>query len=103
MANTKSAKKAIRSSKAKKIHNTMWEKKVKDNIKELKNLLDSKPESAVLTKQLTVLQKSVDKAAKEKAIHKNKANRVKSIYAKRVSALLQKESAPKRSTGRRAK
>jgi small subunit ribosomal protein S20 len=96
MANTQSAKKAIRSSAHKKAHNNMWEKKVKDVVKSLKKGVDAKLEVSELAKQLVSLQKTVDKAAKEKVIHKNKANRIKSRYAKRISAL-QKDTAPRKS------
>ena len=37
--------------------------------------------------QMQVLQQVLDKSSKEKVIHKNKANRLKSRYARKVSAL----------------
>jgi small subunit ribosomal protein S20 len=89
MANTKSAKKNIRSSKAKKEHNLSWKAQLKDSAKDLRDMLAAKtstPEE--LNAKLKELQKRLDKASKEKAIHKNKANRLKSRYAKKISALL---------------
>ena len=91
MANTKSAKKAIRSSARKASHNSMWEKMIKDATKSLKAELEVKsPKAEDLNTRLTKLQKVLDKAAKEKVIHKNKANRIKSRYAKKITAYLSK-------------
>ena len=87
VANTQSAKKAIRSSARKREHNLLWREKVKTVAKNLRNLLkDSKADAKVLTENLTTLQKYLDKAVKEKVIHKNRANRLKSRYAKKISA-----------------
>jgi len=88
MANTKSAKKNIRSAKRKKAHNLVWEKQIKGLIKTLKVATTSKTgDIEQLTVKLTSLQKALDKASKEKVIHKNKANRLKSMYARKISAL----------------
>lgn len=92
MANTKSAKKNIRASAKKKSHNDMWEKKIKTAKKSLVKSLSSKEDKKILNDKLVLLQKSLDKAVKEKTIHKNKANRVKSMYARKIAALdVQKE------------
>ena len=92
MANTKSAKKNIRASAKKKSHNDMWEKKIKTAKKSLAKSILSKDDKKILNDKLVLLQKSLDKAVKEKTIHKNKANRVKSIYARKITALdIQKE------------
>ena len=86
MANTQSAKKAIRSSARKKSHNAMWEKKIKNALKVLKEGIATRNAKIEdLNKQLSVLQKALDKAAKEKVIHVNKANRLKSMYAHKIS------------------
>ena len=45
-----------------------------------------KPQTDILNSQLSAFQKVLDKAAKEKVIHKNKADRLKSRYAKKISA-----------------
>ena len=81
MPNTKSAKKAVRGSERKRRHNMFWKKKIKDATK----VLTVGKESAGPT-TLSDLQKALDKATKENVIHKNKANRLKSKYAKRFSA-----------------
>ncbi|NMB91748.1 30S ribosomal protein S20 [candidate division WWE3 bacterium] len=91
MANTKSAKKNIRASLKKRSHNNMWEKRFKNAIKSLSRSIKEKEEEGVVKEKLKVLQKVLDKASKEKVIHKNKANRVKSKYALKVSALFSKE------------
>lgn len=87
MPNTKSAQKAVRSSKRKNEHNLFWKKKIKDALKNLKKSLDLKENEDVLNSKLTIFQQVLDKAAKEKVIHKNKANRLKSIYASKIAAL----------------
>lgn len=87
MANTKAAKKAIRSSARKKQHNLFWKSRVKKATKSLEKVL--KEEGAKIKKtdlqaQLSNLQSILDKSAKEKVIHKNKANRLKSRFAKKL-------------------
>jgi len=91
MANTKSAKKNIRSSARKKAHNDLWERRFKSAKKSLSKAILAKEEDKVISEKFVALQKSLDKAAKEKTIHKNKANRVKSNYAKKISALVLKQ------------
>lgn len=86
MPNTSSAKKAVRNSNKKRSHNLTWKVKYKDCIKDLKRGLENKEDVAGLNSKLLKLQKLVDKAAKEKVIHKNKANRLKSIYAGKIAA-----------------
>jgi len=108
MANTKSAKKNIRSSARKKAHNDRWEMKYKSARKSLSKAIAAKEKDS-LKEKFVLLQKYLDKASKEKTIHKNKANRVKSIYARKVAALnLQEESGKesavsKRSSGKKTK
>lgn len=102
MPNTKSAKKAVRSSARKKMNNLFWKKRVKDAAKNLKTSLSSKEVSAdILKTQLSVLQKVIDKAAKERVFHKNNAARIKSKYAKKIAAHTSK--APKATAKPRAK
>lgn len=70
----------------------MWEKRIKEAVKGLKTELDNKnTKPEILNSQLTAVQKVLDKAAKEKVIHKNKSNRLKSRYAKSIAALLSKK------------
>lgn len=87
MANTKSAKKAIRNQNTKRLHNLFWKRRISAAKKNLNNLLkDSKPNTDILKENYSTLQKIVDKAAKEKVIHKNKAGRIKSSYANKLTA-----------------
>ena len=75
MAKTLNAKKAHRSSEAKKQHNLFWKKRVKVAQKSTPMDLDS----------FKTLQSVLDKASNNKVIHKNKASRLKSRYAKKIS------------------
>ena len=95
MANTKSAKKAVRSSARKKLHNLLWKTKFKQQLKAVYKAIAGKETEEVILEKFKALQKSLDKAAKEKVIHKNKANRVKSNYAKRITAYLKGEDKSK--------
>ena len=53
----------------------------------MKASLASSNGTEVAKDQMQVLQRVLDKASKEKVIHKNKANRLKSRYARKISAL----------------
>ena len=87
MANTKSAKKAIRNQKTKQLHNLFWKRRISAAKKNLNTLLkESKPNTDILKENYSTLQKVVDKAAKEKVIHKNKAGRIKSSYISKITA-----------------
>ena len=91
MPNTNSAKKAVRSSKKKRTHNLRWKGRVKLAAKTLRDTLDAKSiDKDLLDNQLSSLQKVLDKASKEKVISKNKANRIKSKYANRITAQVSK-------------
>jgi small subunit ribosomal protein S20 len=86
MANTKSAKKAVRSSAKKKAHNLSWKKRVKLALRNFTDLLKDGKSVEDLNKSLSVAQKALDKASKENVIHKNKANRIKSKLALKLKA-----------------
>jgi small subunit ribosomal protein S20 len=111
MANTKSAKKQIRQSARKKANNGFWKKKIKSVTKTFKETLDTKNNKTdILVKEQSSLQKVLDKAAKNQVIHRNKANRLKSRYARKIAAQSQtatesvaKEVAKKRTKRARAK
>ena len=75
---------------------------MKDAVKDLKKSLDSKDKVEVLSGKLMALQKILDKSSKEKVIHKNKANRLKSTYARKISAL-SKPSTKTKSSSKSAK
>jgi small subunit ribosomal protein S20 len=96
MANTKSAEKAARQSLRKKLHNASWKKRIKSMAKSLTSVIQTaKGNTDILTKEYSSLQKVLDKAAKAKVIHKNKASRMKSRYAKKLTAQNTKLSAKK--------
>lgn len=86
MANTKSAKKAVRSSNKKKIHNLGWKKRIKSAVRNFTDLIKSAAASEDLSKSLSMAQKALDKAAKENVIHKNKANRLKARLAVKLNS-----------------
>ena len=91
MPNTRSAKKAVRSSARKRTQNLFWKGRVKRASKTLDNTLsDKKGEGSVLNGQLSALQKVLDKASKNNVISKNKANRLKSKYARKITSSLGK-------------
>jgi ribosomal protein S20 len=75
MTKTMNAKKAHRGSERKKLHNLFWKKRIKTA---RKSFTETEKES------LVNLQSVLDKAANNKVIHKNKASRLKSRYAKRL-------------------
>ena len=97
MPNIKSARKAVRSSKKKNAHNLFWKRKIKDAVKEIKRGMESKDSPEMLSKKLQTLQKVLDKSAKEKVIHRNRANRLKSMYASKTAELSEQTSKPKKS------
>jgi len=86
MANTKSAKKAVRSSNKKKIHNLGWKKRIKTAIRNFTDLVKSSAKTEDLNKSLSMAQKALDKASKENVIHKNKANRLKAKLAVKLNS-----------------
>lgn len=87
MPNTKSAKKALRQSQQKRAHNQFWKIRVHAVTREIKKLLQSKDyDLSQLKEKEKLLQKYSDKASKTKAISRNKANRLKSKYAQKISA-----------------
>lgn len=87
MPNIQSAKKALRGSAKKRQYNNFWKNRLKAALKTLKSTLETKKAGVdILNKDLSVFQKLLDKASKNNVIHKNKANRLKSRYAKKISA-----------------
>jgi len=97
MANTKSAKKAVRGSEKKKFHNLSWKKRIKSAVRNLTDLIKDAKGLDDQIKSLSMAQKVLDKAAKEKVIHKNKANRIKSKLALKLKANDSKPTAAKKS------
>ncbi len=74
---------------------------MKDSVRSLKDNLENKQIDAdILNKELMALQKVLDKAAKNNVLHKNKANRLKSRYAKKITALGKGKDIPKKATSK---
>jgi small subunit ribosomal protein S20 len=87
MANTKSAKKALRQSIKRKESNLLWKKRIKDVLKTIKkHLEESTLNTDIIKKEESLFYKVVDKAAKNNVFHKNKANRIKARVSKNISA-----------------
>jgi small subunit ribosomal protein S20 len=97
MPNTKSAKKAVRSSAKKRQANLFWKKRAKASIKTLEKGITEKAPQNVVSESYVTLQKVLDKASKNKVLHKNKVNRLKSKYARIASALSEKDTSSKKS------
>ncbi len=83
MANHKSALKRIRSNEAKRLRNKYQHKTTRTFIKRLRNTTD-KSQGEELLVQVTSM---IDKLAKKRIIHKNKAGNLKSQLTKHVTAL----------------
>src|SRR3989344_979809 len=81
---TASAKKALRSSKRKRVFNLNRKETMKGVIKEYKKLIDQK-KTAEAQKLVPKLQKAIDKAMKKGVIKKNTASRKKSRLMKKLS------------------
>lgn len=70
-----------------------WKKRIKLASRSLQSILATKKsEPDILDKEFVVLQKVLDKASKRNVIHKNKANRLKSRYAKKIAAKTEAKS-----------
>lgn len=76
MPNTKSAKKALRSSEKKREFNVIRKFKIKNSLKELRKVLTTNPGEYQTT--LSKVFSSLDKAVKANYLHKNTASRKKS-------------------------
>lgn len=83
MANTKSAKKRIRSNERKRQRNQMYRSRVKTMIKKAElSIYSGTPDEALVREALSTL----DKAAVKGIIHKNNAARRKSRLMKKFNA-----------------
>ena len=83
MAHHKSAKKRIRQSAKKRLHNRYYKKTTRTAIKKLRGLEDHGDAVKFLPKVVSM----VDKLAKRNLWHKNKANNLKSKLTKFVKSL----------------
>ena len=86
MANTSSAKKAIRVTKRKTVINLRTRRNSKDARKDVLKAIASKDKKTALS-LLPKAQKEIDKAAKANVIHKNTAARYKSRLAQQIERL----------------
>lgn len=86
MAITKSAKKAIRVSRRKKVFNDRRQKAMKDVVKEVRKLIAAK-KRAEAEKLLREAYQALDKAAKRGVIKKNTASRKKSRLARALKKI----------------
>jgi small subunit ribosomal protein S20 len=80
MPNTKSAEKALRQSKKRRVHNLNKKNSFKNTVKEFKKLLTAAKYDEA-KKLLPTVYKKLDKATKAGVIQKNKASRLKSSSA----------------------
>jgi small subunit ribosomal protein S20 len=86
LANTKSAKKRIRSNERKHERNTMYRSRVKTAVKKAEqSIFSGTPDEAVIREAISTL----DKAAVKGIIHKNNAARRKSRLMKKLNASAQ--------------
>jgi small subunit ribosomal protein S20 len=81
MANTSSAKKAIRVSERKRVINLKHKKAYKEAKKDVKKAVIAGEDKKKVTELVTKAQKEIDKAAKTNIIHKSTAARYKSRLA----------------------
>jgi small subunit ribosomal protein S20 len=81
---TKSAKKALRRSEKKRIRNLQKKKRIKNFLKEVRDLISQKKIEEA-KKLLPQIYKILDKAAKTGLIKKNTAARKKSIIARLIN------------------
>jgi small subunit ribosomal protein S20 len=90
MANTKSAKKAIKVSERNRKRNVHFKSKLKTTIKKFLELLESKDASASTAIRLVI--KTIDQTAAKKIINKSKASRMKSNLMKKLNVFVATES-----------
>ena len=83
MANHKATKKDVRQSEKRRDRNRYYGKTTRNAIRKLLAITDK----AAANEQLPQVVSMIDKLAKRKVIHKNKASNLKSGIAKRISAL----------------
>lgn len=83
MANHHSSEKAIRQNEVRRVENRYYAKTTRNAVKALRTLT-SKTEAVELLPKVSSM---LDKLAKKKVIHKNKASNLKSSLAKHVSTL----------------
>ncbi len=83
MANHQSAKKRIRQTEKRRLHNKYYAVTTRNAVRELRSLSDKKEAEEMLPKVSSML----DKLAKRNIIHKNKAANIKSKLTKHIAAM----------------
>lgn len=83
MPNIQSAKKALRQSMRRRVHNLEKQRNYKAAVKSYRKLLVSKQRGEAVT-ALTKVYQALDKAAKTNVITKSKASRLKSRLAQKL-------------------
>ncbi|MBQ0063652.1 MAG: 30S ribosomal protein S20 [Prevotella sp.] len=83
MANHKSSVKRIRQTKTRTLHNKYYAKTMRNAVRKFRALTNKEEAVALYPK----LQKMLDKLAKTKIIHKNKAANLKSSLALHMNSL----------------
>ncbi|MFP4619672.1 MAG: 30S ribosomal protein S20 [Bacteroidales bacterium] len=83
MPNHKSAEKRIRQNYRRKLHNRYYAKSARTAVKKLRNTTDKEQAQEQLPRVFSML----DKLAKNKIIHRNKAANLKSKLTKHVNSL----------------
>jgi small subunit ribosomal protein S20 len=83
MANHQSAKKRVRQTEKRRLHNKYYAKTARNAVKKLRHT-SVKGEATVLFPKVVSM---IDKLAKRNIIHKNKASNLKSKLAKHISKL----------------
>ena len=83
MANHKSAEKRIRQTKTRTLHNKYYAKTMRNAVRKIRAMQDKNEATEFLPK----VQKMLDKMAKTKLIHKNKAANIKSKLCAHIAKL----------------
>ena len=83
MANHKSSLKRIRQEQKRRLHNRYYAKSMRVAVRKLRATTDK----AEAEKQFPIVQKMLDKLAKTRIIHKNKAANLKSKLAHHINKL----------------
>ncbi|MBE7525253.1 30S ribosomal protein S20 [candidate division WWE3 bacterium] len=84
MPNKRAAMKDLRQSKKRQARNIKMQTHVKHSYKDIQTLLRM-GKTGEATQALLAFQKTADKAARGKSVHRNKANRLKSRLMKRLA------------------
>ncbi len=83
MAHHQSAKKRIRQTEARRLHNKYYARTTRNAVRKLRNITEKSEAQEMLPKVTAML----DKLAKRNIIHNNKAANIKSSLAKHVNEL----------------